>query len=198
MNDRDDLAWLDCRNEDLWIFDKLILSRELGYTCGPAGALVPKPDFYIVRPITNVLGMGRNARIIWIESETSDLHPGEFWCQVFEGEHISVDYLNKEQILTVKGYRSQNENLYLWEKWEKVEKTIDFPKILQKLVGNYPKINCEFIGDHLIEVHLRHNPDFEHGNSVAVPVWDENDTPPSDEYRYIASEDFKRRGFFIK
>ena len=36
----------DC-HDDLWICKKLFLSQVLGYTCGPVGITVPKPDFYI-------------------------------------------------------------------------------------------------------------------------------------------------------
>ena len=48
---------------DLWVYNKLFLSRVLGYKCGPAGTTVPRPDFYIVRPSINFFGMGRYARI---------------------------------------------------------------------------------------------------------------------------------------
>ena len=42
----DDEAWIDCNDDDLWVFDKCILSRKLNYNCGPADMWVPKPDFY--------------------------------------------------------------------------------------------------------------------------------------------------------
>ena len=32
----DDEAWIDCNDDDLWVFDKCILSRKLNYNCGPA------------------------------------------------------------------------------------------------------------------------------------------------------------------
>ena len=40
----------------------------------------------------NLMGMGRYSRIEYIESDTEHLHPAEFWCEIFEGDHISVDY----------------------------------------------------------------------------------------------------------
>ena len=80
------------RSEDLWLYNKMILSRVMGYVSGPAGLEVPSPDFYIVRPCMNFMGMGRYARREYIERDTEDLHPGEFWCEVFEGRHISIDY----------------------------------------------------------------------------------------------------------
>jgi hypothetical protein len=54
--------WNYIHNEDLWIYNKLFLSRVLDYNCGPAGVSVPKPDFYVVSPSINVLGMGRFSR----------------------------------------------------------------------------------------------------------------------------------------
>jgi hypothetical protein len=51
--------WNAIHHDDLWIYNKLQLSRVLGYTCGPIGTTVPKPDFYIVRPSVNFLGNGR-------------------------------------------------------------------------------------------------------------------------------------------
>ena len=138
--------WNQINPKDLWVYNKLFLSRVLGYKCGPAGTTVPRPDFYIVRPSLNLLGMGRDARIIKINKETDDLHPSEFWCQVFRGEHISVDFRNKKSELVVLGERNPNNPLYKWMKWSKIDKEIEFPSILEDLVGNYEWINCEFIG----------------------------------------------------
>jgi len=77
-----------------------------------------------------------------------------------------------------------------------VEKKVKFPSILEKLVGNYDWINCEFIENNLIEVHFRRNSDFRHGNTVAIPVWEENNIIDS-KYRYIKDEDYYRKGFLI-
>jgi hypothetical protein len=41
--------WNNIHHDDLWIYNKLFLSRVLGYTCGPSGTTVPKSDFYIKR-----------------------------------------------------------------------------------------------------------------------------------------------------
>jgi hypothetical protein len=188
--------WNFIRNEDLWICNKLFLSRVLEYNCGPAGVSVPKPDFYIVRPSLNLMGMGRYSRIEWLENNTEHLHPSEFWCEIFEGEHLSVDFYKKECSLVVRGIREPDAPLYKWSKWEKIKKKVEFPIILGKLVGNYEWINCEFIEDKLIEVHFRRNSDFRHNNSIAIPIWKENHIIDS-KYKYIKDEDYYRKGFLI-
>ena len=176
----------------------MFLSRILGYTCGPIGVQVPKSDFYIVRPSFNLLGMGRFARIEWIESSTDHLHPSEFWCEIFDGEHLSVDFKNKVPELVVLGERDSDEPLYKWKKWSKINKNINFPEILNRLRGNYEYINCEFIGNRLIEVHFRQNPDFRFQNSVAIPNWTTKELDFSENYTYISDPDYLRSGFWIK
>jgi len=190
--------WNSIHHEDLWAYNKLFLSRILGYNCGPSGVPVPKSDFFIVRPSINLMGMGRVSRIEYIERDTEHLHPAEFWCEIFEGEHISVDYYKKEPVLVVKGHRKPESPLYKWEKWEKIERYIEFPSILSRLKGEYEYINCEFIGDKLIEVHFRQNPDFRYGNNVAIPIWKEDNMEIDGKYKYVRDEDFLREGFFIE
>ena len=190
--------WNQIHSEDLWVYNKLILSRVLGYTCGPIGTSVPKPNFYILRPSMNLLGMGRFARKEYIYKYTDSYHPSEFWCEVFEGDHISVDYQNQEQKLTVLGIRDEMNPLYKWDMWKKVNFEIPFPNILKKLKGEYEWINCEFIGCRLIEVHFRQNPDFKYGNSVAIPVWNNESDYTEENYHFISDPDYHRKGFWVK
>jgi hypothetical protein len=190
--------WNAIHPQDLWIYNKLQLSRVLGYNCGPVGAKVPKPDFYIVRPSINFLGMGRFAEIKWIESDTEDLYPSDFWCEVFKGEHLSVDFHYQEAKLIVKGIKDDNDPLYKWQKWEKVDKKVEYPSILTNLKGNYDWINCEFINGNLIEVHVRQNPDFRYDNEVAIPIWDENFIENPDFIRDSEYDTYGRRGIYIK
>ena len=190
--------WDQIHTDDLWVYNKLILSRKLGYTCGPVGTDVPKSDFYIIRPSMNLLGMGRFSRIEYIYKSTDEYHPAEFWCEVFEGDHISVDFHNKTPELTVLGTRDSYEPLYKWKKWKKIDHKHDFPTILNDLVGDYEWINCEFIGNNLIEVHFRQNPDFKYNNTEAIPVW-ENEKPENiDHYHFVTDNDYLRKGFWVK
>ena len=190
--------WLNIHPSDLWVYNKLFLSRVLGYNCGPIGTTVPKPDFYIVRPSFNLLGMGRFARKEWIECDTNQFHPAEFWCEIFEGEHLSVDFHHQRSELVVLGTKDSSDPYYKWQKWEKIDRKIDFPEILKDLNGNYDWINCEFIGDRLIEVQFRRNPDFRYNNSVAIPVWDDNYSEDLNFIRDNEYDTYGRRGLFVK
>lgn len=195
--------WNQIHPHDLWVYNKLFLSRLLGYTCGPAGSSVPKADFYIVRPSLNLMGMGRFARKMYLSPENSEfhgehnMHPSEFWCEIFHGDHLSVDFFEKKTKLVVLGERNPEDPYYKWKKWQKIDKNIDFPPILNELKGNYTWINCEFIGNHLIEVHFRRNPDFKYENTVAIPIWRNDTIVNSDGYKIIESKDYYRKGFLV-
>lgn len=192
----DEVAWKQCHPDDLWIFDKLILSRKLGYVCGPVGVDVPSPGKYIVRPITNLLGMGQKAEIHWIDNNTDHLTPGHFWCEMFDGRHLSVDYINKQQVLCVEGFRRKDSPLHRWDRWCRVDKQVPLPLILDQLEGTYNTTNCEFIDGNLIEVHFRSNPDFANDCEYVIPVWQDQDPTPPEGMYFESNPDFKRKGFF--
>jgi hypothetical protein len=189
--------WNSIHEEDLWVYNKLFLNHRLGHLCGPVGCPVPHQGYYIVRPSINLLGMGRFSRIEWIENCTDHLHPSEFWCEIFEGEHISVDFKDQKADLVVLGEKYSKDNLYKWKKWTRIERNIEFPKLLNNLKGNYGWINCEFIDNHLIEVHFRRNPDFRYGNTVAIPVWNDQEIENIDNLTFVSDKDYLRKGFYI-
>jgi hypothetical protein len=185
-------------SKDLWVYNKLQLSKLLNYNCGPAGMKVHSSGLYIVRPSVNFMGMGKKSRIVFLESSTEHLHPGEFWCEIFKGEHLSVDFINEKSVLVVKGHRNVKNSLSRWNCWSKVSRIVEFPSILKNLVEDYTIINCEFIGNKLIEVHFRPNPDFRYGNSIAIPVWRNETSRSYKNFNYIEDSDADRLGFWIK
>jgi len=187
----DEDAWVKTPWDNLWLFDKLILARRLGYLCGPTCVPVPEPGQYIVRPITNLHGMGRGAEIMLLTKSTNHLLPGYFWSEVFTGRHVSVDYCRGKQILAAEGFRTST-NLWRFDCWLKVNDTYALP--LPEL-ANYEYCNVEFIGDKVIEVHLRQNPDFLYNNVVAIPVWDDEVIDPS--RKFVVAEDYRRKGFYV-
>lgn len=197
-NNLTNTEWEKILPDDLWIYNKLQLSRTLGYVCGPSGVDVPYSGYYIVRPSINFNGMGRFSRIEWLEYSTDHLHPSEFWCEIFTGDHISVDFYKKKSILVVKGYKNPKNPSYKWNCWIKTNQIIHFPVILEDLVGNYPIINCEFIGNRLIEVQFRENLDFRWKNSISIPVWNDKDIKIPSGFEFIEDKDYYRKGFLIK
>ena len=189
--------WKSIHLNDTWVYNKLVLNQRLGHLCGPTGCPVSYSGNYIVRPCINLLGMGRFSRIEWIEKSTDHLHPAEFWCEIFKGEHLSVDFQNKESKLVVLGTRDHTDPLYKWKQWTKIDHKVEFPSILNDLSGDYEWINCEFIDNHLIEVHFRRNPDFRYGNTVAIPVWNEDNVKDIDNLVFVEDNDYLRKGFYI-
>ena len=193
----EDIYWKTADADEIWVYDKLILSRKLGYKCGPAGIDVPEPGWYIVRPCVNVMGLGLGAKKMHLPQYTIDLDPGYFWCEWFEGRHLSIDYEYGKQVLCVEGFKSKH-TFTQWDKWIKTNDQIPFPKVLDQFKTK-ANINCEFIGGKLIEVHLRSNPDFEQNITEFIPVWKDQSTEPPLGYRYIDYPDVHGRiGAFIK
>ena len=194
---QEDVYWQTADANEIWVYDKLILSRNLGYACGPVGIDVPVPAWYIVRPCVNIMGLGLGAKKMHLTKYTIDLDPGHFWCEWFDGRHLSVDYEYGKQVLCVEGFKSED-TFTKWDKWIATDDQIPFPKVLEQFV-NKPNVNCEFIGGKLIEVHFRSNPDFEQDIKEFIPVWQGQTTEPPNGYRYIDYPDVHGRiGAFIK
>jgi hypothetical protein len=195
-------SWNNCKNNDLWVFNKLFVARRSGYICGPSGVPVPSFGEYFVKPVMNIEGMGKFARKEYLEKYTDHLHPGEFWCEIFKGEHLSIDYKQGQPILSVIGTPDKKHPYQRFIKWEKIKYSIPFPKILlnENIHLKYPIINCEFIGGNLIEVHLRGNPDFAYGNTEMIPVWkDQEWLVVPDGFEFVPDhQEVDRIGILIK
>ena len=173
--------------DDLWCVDKLILSKKLGYVCGPAG-VVPPPGKYIVRPIMNLRMMSVGARIQCLDSDS--IPDGYFWCELFAGRHLSFDYHWGKQTLAVEGFRTEPTRLDRFSHWTRLDQDFKLPEILQTVADRYEWFNVEVIGDRVIEVHFRYNDDFaNHDATTIIPVW-------SDEFYSSPTGD--RIGFILK
>ena len=173
--------------DDLWCVDKLILSKKLGYTCGPAG-IPPVPGEYIVRPIINLKSMSAGAAIQYLDSDS--IPDGYFWCELFTGRHLSFDYHWGKQTLAVEGFRTDPLRLDRFSHWTKIDDIFTLPEILQTIADRYEWFNIEVIGDRVIEVHFRYNDDFaNHNATTIIPVW-------CDEF--YSSPDGDRLGFVLK
>ena len=175
--------------DDLWCVDKLILSKKLGYKCGPAGMPPPVPGNYIVRPIVNLKMMSVGATIEYLDSDS--IPDGYFWCEIFTGRHLSFDYEWGEQGLAVEGFRDDPKRLDRFSRWTKVNEVFELPKILQDVADRYQWFNIEVIGNSIIEVHFRYNDDFaNHSANTIIPVWTEDfyPSPAGDRLGFILKD----------
>jgi hypothetical protein len=192
-------AWNNCDLQDLWIFDKLIVAKRAGHICGPRGIPVPKAGEYFVKPITNIEGMGEKARVEYIEDDTRHLHPGEFWCEIFTGDHISVDYNKYIPVLSVIGQKHDVHKYSRFTRWDKTTTSHPLPQFIGLIPLRYRAINCEFIGGKLIEIHLRGNPDFAYGNNISIPVWIDEPDPLPAGYTFVSDQgsELDRLGIWV-
>jgi hypothetical protein len=189
MSDSD--VWEFIEPDDLWIYDKLILSKKLGYTCGPAGTQPKRPGEYIVRPCVNFMMMGHGAKIEKLHQygSTINVPPGYFWCERFYGRHLSFDFQYGKQVLAVEGFKDDESRLDRFSKWQKCNDVLPLPAIFDIITKKYEWLNVEVIGNKIIEVHLRYNDDFRnHDASTIIPIWKD---------QFYPSECGDRLGFLI-
>ena len=145
-----------------WIFNKLQLALDLGYSAGPCPTVPRVAGYYCIRPIYNLYGMGLGASKVWLDINDntevmSKQYPGSFWCEWFEGPHYSIDYeWNKgwQPIHASQGYNSSND-LTHFTRWDKIDPPkIDLPISFNTLADtNF--LNIEFKDSKIMEVHLR-------------------------------------------
>lgn len=189
--------------EDLWVYNKLQIAKMQGLRCGPAGVYVPINGLYVVRPVMNFSGMGAGAEVKRLTTNNLSKVPlGHFWCEILEGEQISVDYVEGRPWSSYKAVRAKNDPLYKFERWERQDKAgPSLPPLLKPLAEKYSRINVEYIDGKMIEVHLRGSPD--PGNKEFIPVWKSD--PIKMDAKFVPSRDNadgylndERLGFYIK
>lgn len=184
--------------KDAHWYNKVHLSRQLGYNCGVD--TIPESGKWIVRPITNLKGMSRQAVIDYFKKGTP-IETGMFYCEVFEGRHITIDYIRESgtwsQHHTFEGFNTP-ENLTQFSRWKKVDYTYKLQPFLQNVEADH--INIEVKGDKIIETHLRPNPDPVMYDDF-WPIWSESQKPPFVNYVRIPDKDDEtemgRLGFFV-
>lgn len=170
-------AWSRWPQHRLW-FNKLHLADRLGYACGPTGVVPPKDGFYIVRPIYNLSGMGVGARRQWLTTtDYGQVEPGFFWCEWFDGPQCSVTYSWHNGWVPISSWegRVSPDNLSRFHSWKRSDHAPTPPPIMDEL-AEVDVINIEWIGAHVIEVHLRPSPDPDEGSEI-VPVWEGDEVP---------------------
>jgi hypothetical protein len=198
ISDRD--VYNSCPAQWLWVYDKLIVARRQGISAAPAGISVPAAGEYIVRPITNIRMMGRGAQRLWLEpGDDHSVPDGYFWSETLTGPHVSVDYHWGQQGLTVQGFRDDAYRLDRFSRWCRVDRDRPLPAMLHDLKYYQEWINVEYIGDRVIEVHLRYNDDFaNHDADEIIPVWRDQPQSQPQHCTWYPSAAGDRLGFWIK
>lgn len=176
-------------------FNKLWLAHKFNHVCGPAGSDIPKDDMYVVRPIYNLGGMGAGASLMQLKQDDyRSVPPGYFWCEYFNGTHYSVNYEWKTDHITGGEWKGTScwvgvnmpLNLSKFVEWQRSSFIPEAPKELNEL-SDVKDINVEFIGDKVIEVHLRPSPDPEYDH--IIPVWT-SDVGPKKEHMEMHGYEF--------
>jgi hypothetical protein len=144
--------------------------------------------------------MGRGAKRCWLETgDDMQVPDGYFWSELLIGDHTSVDYHWGKPVLSVQGFRDDPDRLDRFNRWIKIPNKHTLPLWLQDLATLQEWINVEYIGDQVIEVHLRYNDDFaNHDANEIVPVWMGQDTTPPPNWAWYASPSQDRLGFWTK
>ena len=182
-------TWENIPLKHLWVIDKLILAKRLGYLCGPAGVPVPVPGEYIVRPCINFEMMSKGARVAYLTPEDSAIPTGYFWCTRFKGRHLSFDFNFGRQTLAVEGFRD-SDRLDRFSRWKKIDMEFALPPLLKTVADDVEWFNVEVVDGAVIECHFRYNDDFtNHDADEIIPVW-------KDEFYASACGD--RLGFLLK
>ena len=188
MDDKD--IWYSVDPKDLWVIDKLLLSKRLGYDCGPAGIPPSISKEYVVRPCVNFEMMSKGASFMTLGPDNYKIPVGYFWCEKFQGRHLSFDYNWGKQTLAVEGFREDQKVLDRFCKWIKIEDTYELPDVLKEISERYEWFNVEVIDNKVIEVHYRYNDDFRgHDSNVIYPVWKD---------KFMFSECGDRLGFVLE
>jgi hypothetical protein len=178
----------DINPKDLWVIDKFILSKQLGYVCGAAGIVPKQTGKYIVRPCINIRMMAAKASFIELNNTDDVIPDGFFWCEIFKGRHRSFDYHWGKQVLAVEGFRDDPNRLDRFSRWCKIDDKFILPNVIQDIADRYEWLNIETIGDKIIEVHFRYNDDFaNHNADCIIPIWKEEfyESPAGDRVGFL-------------
>lgn len=193
----DDYAAFDaCALQDRKWYNKLFVAQYLGYECGTVA--IPRDGTWIVRPITNLDGMGVDATISWFPAGTP-VAPDFFWGEVFTGRHITIDYERVNGMLhqthTFEGFNTPD-NLIEFTRWVRVDYPVPPLPAFDSIAVDC--VNIEMIGGNIIEVHFRPNSDpVQHDEFW--PIWSDDQQPPPGDWVRIpdAVTHIGRKGFYV-
>ena len=134
------------------LYDRYELSKLLEYKCGIG--ITPESKV-IIKPKINLLGMGISSEIC---VRSKSICENLFWCEFFEGEHISSDYVLKDgKILFNCNYVGiRKKDKINFDYWELLDINVELNDKIKKYLKNYSGfLNVETINNKIIECHLR-------------------------------------------
>jgi hypothetical protein len=120
------------------------------------------------------MGVGACRQFITI-GDLSKVPPGYFWCEIFQGDNVTVDYEwqnnNLTPVFAARGSRTSNK-LYRFSGWHRIESPdIKLPDWTSSL-NDVPRLNIEYIDNKIIEIHLRRGDgNFPPGATDIIPIW---------------------------
>lgn len=141
-----------------YLYNKLFIARSQGLKCGTKKDNVDKLPV-IVRPIINLVGMGKNSKTVCRYKDIS-IPKDCFWCEFLTGKHLSYDiFINDHGIQDYIIFRGYPTEKGMFDKWKYIKnKKLPYKLIIwiNKYLKNYNGvINLETIGEFIIECHLR-------------------------------------------
>ncbi|WP_017940732.1 MULTISPECIES: hypothetical protein [unclassified Thioalkalivibrio] len=164
------------------IYDKLRLALDAGLAAAPCGVAptdmgLTEDDTVFVKPITNLAGMGLDARAMPVAEVPAE--PGSFWCQRLEGTHTSTDCLVENGAVRWFAHTRGSEQKdaarpVYWEIGAAVPEIEPWITdwVRRNLAGYSGICNIELIGGQPIEAHLRgSNGFFDFYGPAFIPAW---------------------------
>jgi len=154
-------AWDAFPQFRMW-FNKLELALHLCYMAAPAGVPITTPGNYITRPIYNLRGMGLGATFHKSVKGDCPGRPGDFWCEAFDGERVSIDLRPGKHWSILRAEEAVGGEPGRPAAWRRIDEP-ELPINIYKLDGLRQQfngdINVEMVGGKIVEVHLRPSSD---------------------------------------
>ena len=187
-----------------WVYDRLLVACTQSYAAGPAG--VEPPSYpVIVKPITNLYGMGRGA---WIAFEPTEIPAGHMWAEFLTGSHASIDmHIVGGEIITASealGFKECAPSLRFafWAFMGAIEPPDALRQWVRAYLSDYTgPANIETIGGAIIEVHLRLTADWDgvRAPAIGVPLWQSCDLTGLPDWVRLTGQDETplRHGFAV-
>ena len=149
------------KNKLLKLYNKKYIADSQNFINGD-NTIIPNKFPIIVRPKINLMGMGKDAYFIdnLNQFKESNINDKFFWCEVFRGDHISVDiFFNNNEIQGYIAFRGKQGKLFTFKYWEYLRNYKISSKIKKWIYKNLNSFcgvfNMELINDNIIECHLR-------------------------------------------